>query len=240
MVVAEDKSRPVLLCLPHAGGTARAFIGLSRAFPGHRVVPLELPGHGMRMREPFARDLATAVDDLARQAAPHVGGEYLLLGHSLGAALAFEVARHWSRAGRSPAGLVLVGRNGPGAPLPYEPIHRLDTAAFLDGIRRLGGTPPQLFENPELVHLFAPVLRSALTLSETYQPLPGRGEIDCPLWLCAGEDDPLADRDGMLDWTRFAAGPVTVDILPGGHFILDDAEFHAFLSGVLALSPAAV
>ncbi|MFF8971236.1 thioesterase II family protein [Streptomyces sp. NPDC014995] len=222
-----------LLCVPHAAGSARAFTGLGRALtPGTHTVALELPGHGTRMREPVRDDFAAVLADLIRSSGAHTAGPYVLLGHSMGAAFAYELARYWSALGRPPAAVVVTGRNGPTARALLPDIHGLADEAFLAAVRRLGGTPPQLFEHPELVALFTPVLRADFTLSETYTALPG-APLGCPLWVSAGTDDPMVDDAGLRDWENHAAGDVTVEWLPGGHFLLDDAAFHAYVTGVL-------
>ncbi|MEU6275210.1 alpha/beta fold hydrolase [Streptomyces populi] len=234
---AAGQDRPTLLCLPHAGGAARAFAGLEAALPDTvRTALLELPGHGTRMAEPLRDDFGSVLDDLIHRSAPHTTGRYVLLGHSMGAAFAFEAARRWSALGRPPAGVVVVGRNGPTARRVLPDLHTLPPTAFLEAVRRLGGTPPQLFEHPELVKLFTPLLRADFTLSETYTPLPGP-PLDCPLWVCAGVDDPMVDDAGLRDWENHGVADVAVEWLPGGHFLLDDPAFHAYVAGVLRTLP---
>ncbi|MFC7266193.1 thioesterase II family protein [Streptomyces lutosisoli] len=229
--------RPTLLCLPHAGGAARAFAGLEAALPrAARMTLLELPGHGSRMAEPLREDFGAVMEDLIRGSAPHTTGQYVLLGHSMGAAFAYEMGRYWSALGRPPAGVVVVGRNGPTARRTLPDLHTLSAPAFLESVRRLGGTPPQLFEHPELVKLFTPVLRADFTISETYTPLPGP-PLACPLWVCAGVDDPMVDDPGLRDWEDHGAGDVAIEWLPGNHFLLDDPAFHAYVAGVLRTLP---
>ncbi|MFF6994947.1 thioesterase II family protein [Streptomyces sp. NPDC008313] len=228
-----------LICLPHAGGAARAFTSLEAALPGAaRTTLLELPGHGTRMAEPVRDDFGAVLEDLIRATAPHTTGQYVLLGHSMGAAFAYEIGRYWSALGRPPAGVVVVGRNGPTARRILPDLHTLAAPAFLESVRRLGGTPPQLFDHPELVKLFLPVLRADFTLSETYTPLPGP-PLDVPLWVCAGVDDPMVDDAGLRDWENHGAGDVSIEWLPGAHFLLDDPAFHAYVAGVLRTLPDA-
>ncbi|WP_326781683.1 alpha/beta fold hydrolase [Streptomyces longwoodensis] len=231
---------PTLLCVPHAAGVARAFTGLGQALGPHaHTVALELPGHGTRMREPVRDDFAEVLEDLVRATGAHTARPYVLLGHSMGAAFAYELARHWSALGRPPRAVLLVGRNGPTARSLLPDLHGLPDDAFLDGVRRLGGTPPQLFDHPELVALFTPVLRADFTLSETYAPLPGP-PLGCPLWVSAGTDDPMVDDAGLRDWENHADGDVHVEWLPGGHFLLDDPAFQGYVAGVLRRLPQPV
>ncbi|MFJ2830803.1 thioesterase II family protein [Streptomyces sp. NPDC087263] len=231
------QSRPTLLCLPHAGGAARVFASLEAALPQTtNTTLLELPGHGARMAERVRDDFGAVLEDLIRGSTAHTTGQYVLLGHSMGAAFAYELGRYWSALGRPPAAVVVVGRNGPTARRILPDIHTLEAPAFLESVRRLGGTPPQLFDHPELVRLFVPALRADFTVSETYEPLPGP-PLDSPLWVCAGLDDPMVDDAGLRDWENHGAGDVLIEWLPGGHFLLDDPAFHAYVAGVLQALP---
>ncbi|MEV7414858.1 thioesterase domain-containing protein [Streptomyces sp. NPDC089919] len=225
--------RLTLLCLAHAGGSSAAFASLRAALPGIRTVPLELPGHGFRMREPVLDDLSGVLEDLIAQSAAHTGGPYVVLGNSMGAALGHELARHWSALGRPPAALLAVGRNGPTAGRLHPDLHPLAMPEFLAAIRELGGTPPQFFDHPELVELFAPVLRADFTLAETHRPLPGP-PLDCPVWVTAGGADPMVSAAGLRDWDHHTTGEVHITRLPGGHFVLDDPAFHAYVADLLS------
>lgn len=234
---AEPDTAPTLLCIPHAAGSARAFASLKAALaPGTRVRPLELIGHGERLRESVRDDFAGVLQDLVRLTGPLTVRPYALLGHSMGAAFAYELARYWSALGRPPVAVVLVGRNGPTARRILPDLHGLPDDAFLDAVHRLGGTPPQLFEHQELVDLFLPVMRADFTVSETYTALPGP-PLGCPVRVGAGTDDPMVDDAGLRDWENHAEGEVRVEWLPGGHFLLDDPVFHAYVAGVLRALP---
>ncbi|MFF2330065.1 MULTISPECIES: thioesterase II family protein [unclassified Streptomyces] len=90
---APDRAvRPV--CLPHAGGAASFFFPLSRALSADLdVLAVQYPGRQDRWQEKGVESL----DELARQVyesiAPLADRPLALFGHSMGATLAFEVAR---------------------------------------------------------------------------------------------------------------------------------------------------
>ncbi|MEV0225001.1 alpha/beta fold hydrolase [Streptomyces sp. NPDC050704] len=229
-----------LYCLPHAGGSPVPFVRrLAGVLTAVRLVPLDLPGHGGRMREPLATELEPLVADLVRTIDADGEGPYALFGHSLGALLAYELAH---RLRRPPAALLVAGRNGPGEPLAHRPIHHLPDDAFIAGLRRFGGVPDELLNEPDLLQLFMPALRADLRIAETYER-PAYPRLDVPVAAFAGRRDPLTDPAGMLAWERESSALFELALVPGGHFFLDRDDFQgalaARLTGPSALGRAA-
>jgi surfactin synthase thioesterase subunit len=214
-----------LIGIPHAGGGASAFADWPGLVPeGVAFHALELPGHGARMREPLETDFDRLVERLAGELADVIDGPYALFGHSLGALLAFEVARALRDDIGEPAGLLVAGRNAPSLPSAHRPIHHLPDDEFVAALRGYGGLPEALSASPELLQLFLPALRADITLAETYQRRPGPG-LRCPVTAFSGRRDPLVDDLGLVSWRRETTGPFTLTVLDGGHFFLGDATF---------------
>lgn len=221
-----------LFCLAHAGGSALPYTRWTDLPPGVRIEPLELPGHGSRLREP----LRQTMDDLVAELLPRlraVEGPFALFGHSFGALLGYEVARRLERSGQRPAALLVAGRNGPTRPLSHRPIHALPEDAFLRGLRRFGGLPEALLDQPELLRMYLPVLRCDLRIVETYTRSAGP-PLTAPVVALAGRRDVLTDAPGMLAWERETLGTFDLSLLPGGHFFLDTPEFTATLNAALS------
>jgi surfactin synthase thioesterase subunit len=85
-----DPKATVRLLLACAG----LFRGWPEAFAGRiDICPLELPGRGSRSGEPFSKDLSELVDQLAQSVAKLVERPFALFGYSMGAILAWELAR---------------------------------------------------------------------------------------------------------------------------------------------------
>lgn len=218
-------SRLPLFCLPYAGGVAQnIYARWQTLLPAHlQVLPLELAGHGRRMPEPFADDMAEAAQDICRQIAAALHGRKLwaLYGHSMGALLAAEVLAQVNAAGLpAPHTCFLSGRNPPHAPLSRAPIHDLPQAEFLERIRALGGTPQQFFEIPELVEIFLPVLRSDYRLVETWA---GRASHHCSparLVFFQSDADPLLNPVLLPEWQQYSSQPLQIEHFAGDHFFL--------------------
>lgn len=189
--------------------------------PGIEVVPVVPPGRGNRLRErPFDR-MAPAVTALADAVEPLLDRPWAVLGHSMGALIAFELAREIERRGRPrPERLLLSGRRAPGTAPPSAPIHDLPDDRFLDELRRrYDGIPGEVLDHPELLALFLPLLRADFALVETYEHRP-EPRVSVPFSVWTGEDDPQAPPDELGGWGALTDGDVRVRVFPGGHFYL--------------------
>ncbi|OLR94826.1 thioesterase II family protein [Actinokineospora bangkokensis] len=210
---------PVLLyCVAHAGGGGGFFRPWARALaPGVGVRAVVLPGRESRLREPAATSMAEVVAPLAAAVEADADRPYALFGHSMGAAVAYEVARVLNTGPRPPLRLLVSGRRPPHLPARFPPLHRLGPEEFLDAVVAMGGTPRELVEQPDLVRVFLPGLRADFTLNETYRELPG-AVLDCPVSALTGVDDPQVDAVEIRRWADVTTGALTVHSFPGGHF----------------------
>src|SRR5262245_63225231 len=87
-----------LFCFPYAGGGASVFRGWADCLPGAvEVCPVQMPGRETRFREPAFTRLPPLVEALAASLRPHLDRPFAFFGHSLGALVAFELARRLRR-----------------------------------------------------------------------------------------------------------------------------------------------
>src|SRR5574338_625877 len=83
-----------LFCFPYAGGTAQLYSGWQEQFrPEICICPSHLPGRGRRAAEPPFRNLHLLVKSLADAIEPQISLPFAFFGHSMGALIAFELAR---------------------------------------------------------------------------------------------------------------------------------------------------
>jgi surfactin synthase thioesterase subunit len=215
-----------LFCLPYAGASAAAVYGRwGRLLPPEvKLVPLELAGHGRRWAEPFHDTLEQAAADLLRTIAPVAWtAPYALYGHSMGAALTYELLRALAAAGLPPPQEVfLSGRRPPHHACPQRELHLLADPPFLAEIRKLGGTPSIFFDSDVLLAGFLPILRSDYRLIGRYEPPWPLHVTTAPLTVLCGDRDPLADERAMRGWQACAGGEFRVECFSGGHFFIND------------------
>jgi surfactin synthase thioesterase subunit len=211
-----------LICFPHAGGSASYFYPVSAALaPNIEVLAVQYPGRQDRRTEKKLEDIGELADRAFEAVVPWCQGPVALFGHSMGAILAFEVARRLERdAGISILALIVSGRRGP-ATHRTETVHLRGTAGVAAEMRRLSGTSALLLDDQELADMVLPATRSDYKAIETYRYQPGPA-LSCAILALAGEDDPLTTKAEVEDWAQHTNGGFDLEIYPGGHFYLND------------------
>jgi len=209
-----------LFCFPHAGGGPAFFRSWrDQLAPEIAVRRVLLPGREWRIEESPFRHITELLGPLCAALEPHLDQPYALFGHSMGAIVAYEVARWFSRCSQGgPRCLIVSGRRAPGL-APGRLLSELPDDEFVAEVGRLNGIPPQVLGESGLLELVLPALRADFELAETYQPLPG-GRLDCPVVAYLGTDDPEVDSDGMLRWREVTTGEFSVRAFRGDHFYL--------------------
>lgn len=210
-----------LFCLPFAGGGASIFRTWGRALPSTvEVCPVQLPGRENRLREPPYTDIQALAERLASQIQPYAQKPFALFGHSMGALLAFELTRTLRRqGGPMPLTLFLSAHRAAHLPLRRQPLHGLPDPEFIQGVRRLGGTPAGVFEHKELLEVTLPALRADFALCDRYGFVP-EAPLNCPLILYAGRQDTEVLPQEVEAWGEHTTQTARLRIFPGDHFFL--------------------
>jgi surfactin synthase thioesterase subunit len=230
-----------LFSIPYAGGNAWSYRALERfVSPAIKLDGLELPGRGRRGLEPLSSSLDELADDVFQQIkARGVSGRYAIYGHSMGALLAFMAAQRIRRAGLpQPEALFLSGSAAPSA-LPVRDRHRLPPAEFVAMLRELGGCPPQVLEDAELLDFFTPILRSDFKAVETWQPAAAP-PLDVPFVVMAGDADETTPAE-IAAWSAETTAACRVLEFSGDHFFILrhwEAIGSAIQRQLLAATPA--
>ena len=220
-----------LVCFPHAGGSASFYQRWVRHFPDWvELVIARYPGREDRLGEEQPDTLELLADELATALAPAVDRPTAVFGHSMGAAVAYEVTRRLERRGKNPTRLILSGHPAPHRQRPNM-VHRRDDEGLIAEVVGLNAASADRFADPALRQLVLPAIRADYRLIETYRPAsPGR--IHTPVSAVINSDDEEVDADEARGWSDCTTGEFELGQLPGGHFYLVD-EDHAFVQWLL-------
>jgi surfactin synthase thioesterase subunit/glycosyltransferase involved in cell wall biosynthesis len=232
---ADSSPEVRLFCFPHAGGGAAAFARWQSALPSRfGVCPVRLPGRESRAAEAPFEDMAALADALARVIQPLADRPFVFFGHSMGAAVAFELVRQLRRDGRPlPRGLIVSGARAPQYRAGWTPPASPSDQEFRAQLRRLEGVPAEVLDNEPLMRVLLPVLRAdtALYRNYVYSVEP---PFDLPLRAYGGAADPNVREEHVEAWSCQTTRSFAARIFDGGHFYVNTApDFLAALAGDL-------
>jgi surfactin synthase thioesterase subunit len=214
-----------LFCLPYAGGSAAIYQEWQKQVaPQFQICAVELPGRGWRSAESLPLSIHKLAHEIASWLHAHGKTPFALFGHSMGAAIAYEIARNLEAAGnRSLYCLIVSGSSAPFLPRRKRAISDLSDPDFLDHIRQLNGTPPEILANAELMSVVLPVLRSDFKICEEYVPEESHA-LRTPITALAGEKDPDISVADVEAWGTLTTGRFETLKFPGDHFFLKSSE----------------
>ncbi|HEX7288897.1 MAG TPA: alpha/beta fold hydrolase [Candidatus Angelobacter sp.] len=225
-------------CFPYAGGSADVYRNWQQWFPEQLDICLvHLPGRGKNMGKRAFSSLVPLVAEIADHITLLTDIPYALYGHSMGALISFELARELSRRQeKGPERLFVSGCRAPQCPIDEPFLFKLPGNAFLDALKKLNGTPKEVFENPELMELVIDLLRADFEVVETYQYRPEQ-PLSCPIIVYGGTEDGHVPAEACHQWQKQTTASCTVRMFPGDHFFVRNAglEFgNAFRRDVLS------
>jgi medium-chain acyl-[acyl-carrier-protein] hydrolase len=220
----EEPSEIRLLCFHHAGGSA----GMYRKWPGLlppavEPVAVQLPGRADRYGEPPFDRMGPLVEALAEVLEPLLDRPFACYGVSMGSRVAWALTHLLrDRSMPTPSALYLACDIAPsqdGDTYPWE-----GRADGLEGyLREMGGTPPEVLAEPELVRALVRTLRADLTVLSTHRFRPAV-PLDVRIHAFAGTDDLSAPPDQLTGWEAETTARFDLDVLRSGHFFDADAE----------------
>jgi len=207
-----------LLCFPPVGGSSSFFRAwLDVQSDGIEICPVQLPGREERLEErPFGRlrPLIQALVPAIPQDKP-----FAFFGHSMGALIAFELARELRRQAL-PGPRYLFVSAAPAPQLPLQPArYLLPDHEFVDALRLLGGTAEIILGDTGLLAYFMPVLRADFEVVDTYE-YSAEPPLECPIHVFGGAEDPEVDLEALKSWRGLTTNDFAWQTFPGDHFYL--------------------
>jgi surfactin synthase thioesterase subunit len=214
-------STATLYIFPHAGGSAEYYVPFAKSFSSDvRCVAVRYPGRrGTHDLASFASipDLAESTCQLLAKG--HQGdGTVAFFGHSMGALVAFDVARRFEAAGNPVAALFVSACAAPGQ-IGYDYIPESDRG-LLDAVSAMTGANPEFLENEEFAAKILPTLRGLKAIAN-YE-CPSDAAVSCPIFAFLGDNDEVATYEKVTRWAQRTTSAFSARVFPGHHFYLND------------------
>jgi medium-chain acyl-[acyl-carrier-protein] hydrolase len=213
---------PRLICFPCAGAGASMYYRWAEALArdGVELVAAQPPGREDRLHDPLLPSVQRLAAAIAEPLCALADRPFALFGHSLGAVVAFEVARELRQRGLEPLGLFVSARRAPQLPLSHSELHRLPRPRFVAALAKLRPATRGVIEDAELLEIFEPLIRADLALSEIYTLSPG-APLGTPVVALAGEQDPWVSVSEVEAWRAVSGAGFELHTFAGGHFFIE-------------------
>ncbi|MFF9908900.1 thioesterase II family protein [Streptomyces olivaceus] len=213
-----------LFVLHHAGGSHVTYRRWPALLPRQwEVTLLDAPGRGRLGHLPQLDNAGRLADFFLRRLQGELRAPYAFFGHSMGALIAYEMTLRLAARGRVLP--VWLGLSARGAPRPGgedKQHHRLSDAELQTHLELLGGTPEEVFEQPDLWALYDPLIRGDLRLVETWRPQAGTAPLPVPLSVFAGSEDTSVPARRLAGWEQHTDHFLGLRVMDGGHFYFQD------------------
>lgn len=224
-VKPDPQARFRLFLFPYAGGGASIFHSWLKTLPPQiEVLPVQLPGHENRLKEPLFEEFTPLIEALVHALHPYLAVPFAFFGHSMGALVSFELTRQLrKRYGLLPVHLFASAYRAPQLPLAGPLLHTLPEPALVQKLLQLNGTKREVLENDELRQFLLPILRADFAVCETYHYVT-EDPLSCPITTFGGLQDTRVNRYELAAWREQTSNRFTQRMLPGDHFFLQSTR----------------
>lgn len=212
-----------LFCFPYGGAGAGAF----RSWKGVAVGDWQLclvvpPGREGRFREARYEAVGPLVDALVEAILPLLDRPFAFFGHSVGALIAFELARRLRRDGRRmPDHLFVSGRAAPQMPRRTTDYHLRSNGDLVEALKAISLGSDRPAPDPAIVAAMEPLLRSDFAITETYA-YRSEASLDQPVTAFGARNDPTVGIDEIAAWQVQTTKMFALHLFDdGGHFFID-------------------
>jgi surfactin synthase thioesterase subunit len=212
-----------MFCFPYAGGNGSTYLSWANALPSSvELFTVELPGRSYRFGEPAYSSMDNLIDDLMQVFPNLTDKPYILMGHSLGSRVAFELMHRCKQVGiKMPEHFIASGSPAPHIKEKQKELYKLPREEFIEELRKLNGTPKEILENYEMMTLSIPFIRADFELSETYT-YTGFEKFDCPITVFYGDKDNEISLLDIEAWGGHFSHPAVIHSVPGDHFFIEE------------------
>ncbi len=213
-----------LFCFPCAGASAMSYLHWRRLLPdGIDIRPVELPGRGSRIAEPFIRNFVALAAQLSEEIAEAQPQNYGFFGHSLGGLLAYACAQRLQGMQRQlPRAIFIVCCAAPSKRDEAGFASLTQDETLIERLRHLDGTPPEVFEHSDLLRLTLDTAAADFAVCASYR-FEIQKPLEIPLFVFGGRDDEIAE-EALAAWQKETTFPLALDMFDGGHFFMKQVE----------------
>lgn len=216
-----------IICFTHSGSYASQYSLWEKHLPsGVECVIYERPGSGIRVAEKFTNNWPDLINDAVSSIKPFLDLPYVIYGHSLGASIAYEVAKILQfELNSAPLFLGIGDREAP-CHKPDKIRYNLSDQEFGQMLITDYDMDADVVANTDIMEFFLPILRNDFKLADTYFDIFGEASDKIMSKIIVFRPQKTNDTiQSHLDWAKFTENKVEIIDIKGGHFfVFEHAE----------------
>lgn len=221
MVSRVNQPITTLYIFPHAGGSADFYVPFAKQFTVDiKRIAVQYPGKRGTHDVAAFKSISELADRVCAMVSPEkvAGGQVAFFGHSMGALVAFEVARRFQAVDNAIAALFVSACAAPGRS-GYDYIPESDRG-LLDAVSEMTGVRPEFLENEEFAARILPTLRGFKAITDYRCPLDV--VLTNPIYAFHADDDEVATNEKVAPWAERTTNEFAIRMFPGHHFYLTE------------------
>lgn len=216
-----EKEKIKLLCLPYAGASGLIYSNWTKYLNPHIIVsPVELPGRGLRFKEPLCDDLDQAIDTIFDSVKAEIKDhKYAFFGYCVGSIMVYELfKRIVDNNLREPSHCFLCAHPSPNTPKVDKPLKDMSDEELIEESLRNGRIRKEDLNDKEYLDRFFRVWKSDCTMMDNYLFSYPIYKFNCDLTLLSGKDDTFfAPAELVAQWENFSNGNCNKYVIDGSH-----------------------
>ena len=175
------------------------------------------------MHEASLGSLDEILENAYKHIRPLLDVPCMFFGHSMGALIAFELARLLHREGAPlPRVLFVSGARAPQTVWKRKTFD-LPKDEFLEELYRLNGIPEELIREKGFIDMFLPALRVDFRICQTYSFSAG-DLLPVSIHTFGGVDDSDVTKEDLQGWAEHTTGGSSVMMIQGDHFFITTSQ----------------
>ena len=210
-----------LFCFHYGGGSNTSFYPWISKIPNFvELIAVELPGRGRNMSQPLLTNVHDIVKLMTEEIKHYLDKPCIFFGYSVGSLICFELAKAMRKQNlQLPLHLILAGSMAPQTLHKRRRICHLDDVAFSEELKIYNGIPKEVLNEPSLMEMFLPIIRSDISIIENYNYSQNK-PLDCNITTITGKNDPTVTIEDAQAWADHAMLSHNHYTLEGDHFFV--------------------
>ncbi|MDO1449031.1 SDR family NAD(P)-dependent oxidoreductase [Rhodocytophaga aerolata] len=184
------------------------------------VLAFQLPGRENRSAEVPYENMDLLIQDMARVIAPYLDKPFIILGHSFGGIIGFELIRYLRKHfGVTPLQLFITGTIPPQLTKRWKETDSIrETAVFTNSEEKLLSLMTYI-DDVEFLKRILPVMRKDMPLIMSYR-YEEQALFDFPIYAFAADKDEVVLVEQIRSWKQQTASTFSMEVVEGDHWFL--------------------